>query len=769
MEHPRRLRIGLLINELDGMYQGEILNGLRATAEEQDVQLLCFAGNELATDNGFWRGEANINFELARRVALDGILSVTASFAWTVPPDAIERFFAGFGDTPVVSVGKASGKIPVVKPDNAQGMGELVDHFLLHHGFRRVAFIAGPEHNEDAIERLATFRACHARAGVPVDESLIIPGTFFQIAGRVAAEQLIASGRLPEAIIAANDQMAFAAIATLAEHGLQIPEDIAVGGFDDLAAILHDGPPLSSVRQETAGQAELALRMLVARLRNGELPDAETRVATRAIVRRSCGCSAVSMQAGAAALWEAPAVAEHELGILRTALRSELAGEKGRLTEALAAAASRAQAARSRDAGHRRGAGNTARGEAIPPASMAGRVRRAVQAPFHDLYNMLRVLHGESGQMPAPEAGAPSADALLFAAQAWLSDRERMSNASEVLERAFPAWMMSNILLTRLPSRDFNLSGMLAFLREGLISLRVRNAYLVLFPRLGSMQSWDVCDLPEEGQLVLAIRDGEPMSTADFERFPTSELLPMPVFHQDSAALYGILPIFQQHEHYGYLIVDVSRRYSVHLEQLRESISNLVTSTMVVGELDRARELLRQDLDRAHTSNEQLTALAEHDELTRLLNRRGFFAQASRGENSAGAILISADMDGLKTINDTWGHAAGDAALRALAAALRASFRAEDLIARFGGDEFAVLSRGNATPQALAAVRERLHERIAAFNRESGQPWTLSASLGIVTVPPDVRTLENYMESADQLLYEEKRCRKAVARSMNRS
>ncbi|WP_341676384.1 GGDEF domain-containing protein [Niveibacterium sp. SC-1] len=766
MEQPRRLRIGLLINELDGMYQAGILSGLRAAAQEQDVQLLCFPGNELATDNSFWRGEANIAFELARRVALDGILSVTASFAWTVPPEQIERFFARLGDIPVVSIGKASGDIPVIKPDNARGMGELVDHFLLHHGCRRIAFIAGPEHNEDAIERLATFRACHANAGVPLDESLILPGTFFQIAGRAAIARLLASGRLPEAIIAANDQMAFAAIAALTEHGLQVPEDIAVGGFDDLAATLNDGPPLSSVRQETAGQAELALRMLVERLRNGEAAPAQTRVATRAILRRSCGCSALSAHADLGALWEAPAQAEHELELLRAALRDELSGAAGVLIEALSAAASRARATRGGGALWRHGSAGNPRRDLLEAASSVGRSPHAVPLPFQDLHNMLRVLHRECAQLPPPAvAGTLGADALLFEAQAWLSDHERMGNANEVLERAFPAWMLSSILLTRLPSRDFNLSGMLAFLREGLLSLQVRNAYLVLFPRLGSMHSWDACDLPEEGQLVLAIRDGDAMSTADFERFPTAELLPMPVFHQDGAALYGILPIFQQHEHYGYLIVDVSRRYSVHLEQLRESISNLVTSTMVVGELDRARELLRRDLDRAHTSNEQLIALAEHDELTRLLNRRGFFARAVRGDNSDGAVLISADMDGLKMINDTWGHAAGDAALRALAAALRASFRAEDLIARFGGDEFAVLSRGNTSPQALAAVRERLAARIATFNREGGQPWTLSASLGIVSVPPEARGLDGYMEIADQQLYDEKRRRKTLDRS----
>ncbi|WP_341674756.1 GGDEF domain-containing protein [Niveibacterium sp. SC-1] len=719
------MRIGVLVNELDGVYQSDLLGGLYRAAADLDVKLLCLPGSELGRNHDY-RHELQIAYHMAGRIALAGIVSLTATYTWGASPEEMRRFFGQFGDTPVVSVGNAIPGIPAIKSDNRPGMIELIDHLLHYHRFRRIAFVAGHQFNIDSRERLAVFRERCALAGVEVDEDLILRGDFEHGITCAAIARLIASGKVPEAIVAANDEMGIAALTALTGLGLRVPEDVAVCGFDDLATILYDGPPLSSVQQDVAGQAELALRQLVAHLRSGVSIPAETLLPTRAVVRHSCGCSGLSSALPHALLWQRPASAKEDLMRLRRALQVELEGEAGAFHAGLAEAVAR---------------------------------KRVVREPLTDLLTILPVLYRESRERSATEV--QRATRILFAEQVWLAGQKGIHTAAQVLERVFPPWLLSDIL-PRLPSTEFSLGGMLAFLREGLVALGVQNGYLVLFSRLGKVRRWDDCDLPDESQLVLAIRNGAAMSTSDFERFGTTDLLPFPLFDERGAIMYGLLPIFQRGEHYGYLLLDIGTRYNVRVEQLREAIANLVTGTFVIGELDRARELLRQDLDRMSASQEQLVQLAERDELTGLLNRRGFLRRWGEMRQVATLLLVSADMDGLKAINDTWGPAAGDEAIQAFATVLRGCFRSDDLIARFGGDEFVVLTKSFGA-DTEEQVRERLRKRIAKYNEDAGKTWRLAASLGLVVVEGGQAGPEQSLLDADRKLYDEKRRRKEAS------
>jgi two-component system cell cycle response regulator len=163
-----------------------------------------------------------------------------------------------------------------------------------------------------------------------------------------------------------------------------------------------------------------------------------------------------------------------------------------------------------------------------------------------------------------------------------------------------------------------------------------------------------------------------------------------------------------------------------------------------------------------------LRDLSLKDELTGLHNRRGFLYAASPLLNharSAGipSVLLFADLDGLKKINDTYGHAQGDLAIVSAAEVLRRTFGHSNILARLGGDEFMIL--GTET-DALdeAEVRERIEANVARINDEHGGPFTLSISLGCIRIQPDdSASLDSLMERADKLLYEAKRARKVQA------
>jgi two-component system cell cycle response regulator len=151
------------------------------------------------------------------------------------------------------------------------------------------------------------------------------------------------------------------------------------------------------------------------------------------------------------------------------------------------------------------------------------------------------------------------------------------------------------------------------------------------------------------------------------------------------------------------------------------------------------------------------------DDLTKAFNRKYFldrveseYAYAVR--HNAPASLVTFDIDHFKTVNDTHGHQAGDYVLADLAATVHATIRVEDVFARLGGEEFAVLCRGADLMQGkIVAERIRYAVEHRAFVYE-GKPIPLTVSLGVCAVPArTVRDANEFIAAADQMLYEAKR------------
>jgi diguanylate cyclase (GGDEF)-like protein/PAS domain S-box-containing protein len=159
---------------------------------------------------------------------------------------------------------------------------------------------------------------------------------------------------------------------------------------------------------------------------------------------------------------------------------------------------------------------------------------------------------------------------------------------------------------------------------------------------------------------------------------------------------------------------------------------------------------------------ERFKAASITDELTGLLNRRGFtaFAQkqiaiSKRHKRNFSVLYI--DLNDLKVINDDFGHQEGDRALTGLANTLRNTFRASDIIARMGGDEFAIFIIEPNRTTIEHTVRKNLEKQIRAYNEKEGRPYDLSISMGVVHFDPyHPSSLDELLASADELMYRDK-------------
>lgn len=184
---------------------------------------------------------------------------------------------------------------------------------------------------------------------------------------------------------------------------------------------------------------------------------------------------------------------------------------------------------------------------------------------------------------------------------------------------------------------------------------------------------------------------------------------------------------------------------------------------LVKGQVDRNLLLraLRYALQR-HELQEQLRSLSLTDELTGLNNRRGFMTLAAQqlklaDRTKRGLLLLFADLDHMKQINDTLGHPEGDRVLTEAAGVLRETFRGSDIVARVGGDEFVVLAIEYA-PASDELVRNRLLKNLELANAKRARPFPLALSIGTAGYDPNQPcSLEELMARADSAMYAHKR------------
>jgi DNA-binding LacI/PurR family transcriptional regulator len=181
-------------------------------------------------------------------------------------------------------------KIPSVAVENKLSSQKLVSHLIEAHGRKRIMYFRGPENQEDSQWREKGYRAALAAHGLPIDESLIVPGEFeHQAAYQALRAHLTQGPRDFDAIFTGNDDSAVGILTALEEAGLRVPEDVAVVGFDDFRLAPFLNPPLTTVRAPTEQVGQIAAGQL-SKIFQGLPIEQKVLLQTEMILRRSCGC-----------------------------------------------------------------------------------------------------------------------------------------------------------------------------------------------------------------------------------------------------------------------------------------------------------------------------------------------------------------------------------------------------------------------------------------------------------------------------------------------
>jgi diguanylate cyclase (GGDEF)-like protein len=217
-------------------------------------------------------------------------------------------------------------------------------------------------------------------------------------------------------------------------------------------------------------------------------------------------------------------------------------------------------------------------------------------------------------------------------------------------------------------------------------------------------------------------------------------------------------------EQYGVLVFEANEENIAFVSTCIYQISAAIKTTELLKDKEESERLLRNSLRRTRQANTRLDEMSKSDELTKLLNRRGFLAavreEMEKPENEGKiAVLIFADMNNLKIINDKFGHDDGDFSLRMVGGILKRSVgKYNGIVSRFGGDEFCVFYIPNEKNSTAESIRDAVRKETEYMNAESDKEYYVSVSMGICEfICNSSVILEEVIEKADTELYEDKK------------
>ena len=275
-------------------YQQDFASGLVSAGVQNDVDICIFNSQghmNVAISTSSEVGESMI-YDLPDLEEFDGVISMAA----TMGNDVASRKVAEVLE-PVRKSGKPHVSIDVPQEgavcitfDDAISIGELTEHLYTEHGARRFAFISGPSNSNVSMARLEACRAVLRRHGQELEDRMVFDGEWTRVGGRRAAEMILENdGELPDAVICANDDMALSVIECFNEHGIRVPRDVSVTGFDALREAVMRG--LTSICRPIDRSARKAVEVLCDWINNGKPQNTEIVLSTIPIYGESCGCS----------------------------------------------------------------------------------------------------------------------------------------------------------------------------------------------------------------------------------------------------------------------------------------------------------------------------------------------------------------------------------------------------------------------------------------------------------------------------------------------
>lgn len=290
-----RKTIGIILFDITGYYQQQLVHTLSKTASKHGYNLLTFSAFTIyGSDKKNAAGEYNI-LHLIPYEHLDALIVCHDTFNSDEAVDELWKLVTERCQAPIISIRKKVNGCYNILVEDTDAIPTFVRHFHDVHHFDRIAFMSGPYNHPDAIFRLEKYKEAMAELGLDCPEEYIFEGDFWKNCAADAANHFMNLTNRPQAIVCANDYMALSLCKELTLQGHSVPQDVAISGFDDVRDARANVPPLTTCYVSVSDMAKKAMETIDTLLNGKEAP-ACTFVPTKIIIRNSCGCESSTMK-----------------------------------------------------------------------------------------------------------------------------------------------------------------------------------------------------------------------------------------------------------------------------------------------------------------------------------------------------------------------------------------------------------------------------------------------------------------------------------------
>jgi len=751
--------IGVLVIDIEGAYSKMIWPEVARYAKNNGYDIIVLPAYNPEYPY-YYLSQNNSLYNFINSKVIDALIVIPSFFSNFISPAEASQLLKRIQKAvPVVTLNTVLENSPCLLIDNKSGIKKAVTHFVNHHGYKRIGFICGPPKNEEALERKEAFIEAMTNCGIPPEEEWFFPGDFTaDTAIALAQERGPEMVKQLDGIICANDYTATGLINSLQDLGYSIPEDLSVIGFDDINEAPFLNPPLTTIKQPFKAMAQRATQYCIDLCEKRELP-IRTRFESDLIIRSSCGCEnylldeVITSKAPPSSLDQSyhEVISEELNNLLNTTVAKRLLPPITALFDFLVTQEP------------------TEKNRKVFLRNLEALISQELFTyhlfpNWQDIFTIIVDLYISMNQ---PELKDWLLLTVFERARYLISKRQKLWKGYQDLQ-------FQEHYTLPLRSAQQNMAmvqsqqGMVTALKEVLPELGIKNCYISLLKK-GEKKRGLYSSLARDSKLIMAYVHGEDKESVSVDTplvFPTLELVPGELKNEPDGKIFIVSPLYNRENLYGFLITDAPDFSGFVNESIRHQLSVSLHSCFINNQREQAETKLRELLEDLKKNNIKLQKESLNDEMTGLLNRRGFLKEVQtildiHKSEEARFALFFADMDGLKEINDSLGHAEGDLAIKDMAIILTAVFREEDSIARLGGDEFTIFTM-DVPDNFEQIIQNRLNKYLKDHYERKKRQFVLSISFGCIlgsTNTPKL-LLNNLMAAADEKLYKQKREKK---------